>query len=507
MAQQKLRVLIDLSTAARGYCGIAQDVRLLYKALSECPELDVTGLVYAPRPLRPMHRFLSASASRSDRLANQACFLWHLAQGSGNLPLLFSRQMLSSARQFASTVLSSRVQCDSLDVDILWDVVWRLLFSPTLSARDIDMVRDGKFLLSNLSNGMIQSRVLMNRRPLKLDTRNYDFLIVQDPRPFRLTGETWQIVRYHDLIPLIRPDTMRNTWYIKWHHRAIRRHTDRTVFVCNSEPTRDDLITVYPELHGSSTTIPNMLSDGYYRDECPETVNRIFDRRRSRLSGSPVAAAHSAGPPKFVMSSSTLEPRKNFLGLIEAFNILKGRAVAGSCIPELKLVIVGSSGWKFEPILAAMRNLTAPASWYTWRACRPREMRMLCSQAEALVFPSNYEGFGFPPLEAMQCGTPAIASDISTHRWVLGDAALYCNPYDAWSIASAIERLVASQESASLRETLVQRGCRRSSSAITAAAARANRCDLFDRLKSGRGLGKHRKALVPAEPGWLPKVA
>ena len=73
---------------------------------------------------------------------------------------------------------------------------------------DIDMVRDGKFLLSNLSNGMIQSRVLMNRRPLKLDTRNYDFLIVQDPRPFRLTGETWQIVRYHDLIPLIRPDTI-----------------------------------------------------------------------------------------------------------------------------------------------------------------------------------------------------------------------------------------------------------------------------------------------------------
>ena len=74
------------------------------------------------------------------------------------------------------------------------------------------------------------------------------------------------------------------------------------------------------------------------------------------------------------------------------------------------------------------------------------------------------------------------------------------------SIASAIERLVASQESASLRETLVQRGHQR------VKCYHSSRCagewvDLFDRLKSGRGLGERRKAFVPAEPGWLPKVA
>jgi glycosyltransferase involved in cell wall biosynthesis len=462
--------------------------------------------VYAPRPLRPMHRFLPASAPRGDRLANQACFLWHLAHEGGNLPKLFSKQMFTSARAFASTVLSPSVQCDLLDSDILWDVVWRLLFSPTLSAADINIAREGKFLLSNLSNGMIQARVLLKRRPLKLDTRDYDFLIVQDPRPFRVSPNTRLIVRYHDLIPLIRPDTMRNTWYINWHHRAIRRQTDRTLFVCNSEPTREDLTTVYPELHATSTTIPNMLSDTYYRDECVEMVSRIIERRRSRLTGLPMNADRTNGPPKFVLCVSTLEPRKNFLGLIEAFNTLRGRAAKGSTVDDLKLVIVGSPGWKFEPILAAMRDLTARGELVHLESVPAEEMRVLYSHAEAFVFPSNYEGFGFPPLEAMQCGTPVIASDISTHRWVLGDAALYCNPYDATSIAAAIERLVASDESAGLRETLVERGAQR------VKRYQSDRCvrewvDLFDRLKSGRGLAERRKSFVSSEPAWLAKVA
>jgi glycosyltransferase involved in cell wall biosynthesis len=83
---------------------------------------------------------------------------------------------------------------------------------------------------------------------------------------------------------------------------------------------------------------------------------------------------------------------------------------------------------------------------------------VLYTHAEVFVFPSYYEGFGFPPLEAMQCGTPVIASDIASHRWVLGDAPVYCSPYDPASIAQAIERLVASGESAVLRRSAIARG-------------------------------------------------
>ena len=128
-------------------------------------------------------------------MANQACFLWEFDGQPANLPLGGPMRALKQMRQLASTVLPSRVQLDPLDVDIFWDFVWLALFSPTLSANDIPVVRRGKFLLSNLCNGMIQSRVLLGRRSLKLDTRGYDFFIVEDPRPMRLSPETRPIVR------------------------------------------------------------------------------------------------------------------------------------------------------------------------------------------------------------------------------------------------------------------------------------------------------------------------
>lgn len=86
------------------------------------------------------------------------------------------------------------------------------------------------------------------------------------------------------------------------------------------------------------------------------------------------------------------------------------------------------------------------------------EMPYLFSHASAFVFPSYNEGFGLPPLEAMQCECPTIVSDIKVHREVMGDASLYCNPYDIQSIADAIERLISSSEAEHLRAQLIAKG-------------------------------------------------
>jgi glycosyltransferase involved in cell wall biosynthesis len=171
-------------------------------------------------------------------------------------------------------------------------------------------------------------------------------------------------------------------------------------------------------------------------------------------------AAQPGGGPctPYILCVSTLEPRKNYPSLIQAFNMLKQRAGAARALAELKLVIVGNLGWKYDAILDGMRDLVERGEVVHLENVPAEEMCDLYSAAAALVFPSNYEGFGFPPLEAMQCGTPVIASDIAAHRWVLGDAALYCNPYDAGAIAAAIERLLASGESTALRKELVKRG-------------------------------------------------
>jgi glycosyltransferase involved in cell wall biosynthesis len=456
-ANKKLRVLIDLSFAAFGYCGIAQDVRLLYKALASSPELDVTGLVCLPHRLRPLHKFLSTSAHRGDRLSNQACFLWQLDQESANWPPLKSVQRLKHLRQLASTLLRSRIQTDLLEIDSFWDVVWRLLFSQTLAADDLPLVRGGKFLLCDMTRGMIQSRVLLHRRPLKLDTSGYDFMIVNGSRPLRLSPGTRQIVRHHDLIPLLRPDAMRNPWYIRWYHQAIRQADHGAYFVCDSDPSRQDLAAAYPELSDKSETIPCILTDIYRPDPQLNQIRSIIEMRRSSAAGVQ-PAKRPEQTPRYIMCVSTLEPRKNFIGLIQAFNMLRGRAIAGSGLDDLKLLIVGSPGWKFEPILAAMRPLVEQGDLLHLERVPAEELRVLYTHAAAFVFPSNYEGFGLPPLEAMQCGAPVIASDIDTHRWVLGDAALYCNPYDMTSLAATIERLVASRESIGLREKLIARG-------------------------------------------------
>ena len=144
------------------------------------------------------------------------------------LPVDWLRRLKHFRPGCASTSWGPRVELDRLDMEMFWDVVWRLFFSPTLSAaEDLPLVANGKFLLANFSDGMFQVANLVEAPAASSSTRaSYDFLIVQDPRPLRDRSGTRQIVRYHDLIPLVRPDTMRNTWYIKWHHRAIRQQTE-----------------------------------------------------------------------------------------------------------------------------------------------------------------------------------------------------------------------------------------------------------------------------------------
>ena len=445
-----IRVLLDLSMAGRGYCGIAQDVRLLYKTLSHCPEVEVTGLVYRPQKFARRHRFRSADAPRADRIANQAEFLWKLAESKVTWPASRSRRLLEQARVVGATLAARGVTVDRLDTEKFWPTLWRLLFSQTLASDDLPLVQRGNFLASNLSDGMVFARTLSGRRPVVLDTRGYDYLIVQGPRAFRTSPGTRQLVRYHDMIPVLEPDTMANPLVITWHHRAIREN--RTgYFVCNSEPTRADLTRVHPDLTERSSTIPYMLSDVYRTEPNAAALRAIIDTRRSSASG---PSRRPARDFRYVMTVSTLEPRKNFLGLIQAFGQLK----ASPRGEDLKLVIVGSPGWKYGPILAAMRGLVERGDLIHLEQVQSEELRILYTHAETFIFPSNAEGFGFPPLEAMSCDVPVIASDLPAHRWVLGDAALYCDPYDVTSIAATIRRLVLSDNAAALRKSLVTSG-------------------------------------------------
>ena len=482
MTQQRIRVLVDLSLALRGYSGIPQDTRLLFKTLAMCPEVEVTGLLYPSSSQLRRHRFAPAAAPRCDRLANQAGFLWGLTEPRPPIGSRGMRIVHGICREVTERT-ARRAATEMLDADNFRQVLWRTLFHQSLSAEDMSLIQRSKFLLMNASGELMHRRVVAGREPLRVDTSGYDFLISQTARPMKLSPGTRQLVRYHDMIPVMQSDTTPHLRDIQWHHRSIRQSTE-AIFVCNSDPTRDNLVDVYPELRDRSATVPYMLSDAYCPERNPAMVNSIIRTRRSGLTG-----AQPRRPlrrtPRYILAVSTIEPRKNYPGLIQAFNAVRFRSSVARSVPNLKLVIVGGAGWKQEPILTAMRELVARGDIIHLESVTSEELRVLYTQAEALVYPSHAEGFGFPPLEAMQCNLPVIASDLPEHRWVLGDAAIYCNSYDVNSIADAIERLIASEESSALKRELIARG-RRRIERYTLERCREQWLELLQRLHAGQ---------------------
>jgi glycosyltransferase involved in cell wall biosynthesis len=152
--------------------------------------------------------------------------------------------------------------------------------------------------------------------------------------------------------------------------------------------------------------------------------------------------------PPYILAVGTLQPRKNFTRLIAALRLARERYG----LPQ-QLVIAGGKGWLYDDILDAAREAGEAVLLAGYVA--DRDLPALYSAADAFAFPSLYEGFGIPILEAMGCGTPVLTSTASSLPEVAGDAALLVEPTDIEAMAAGLWRLVTDE---TLRATLVQRG-------------------------------------------------
>ena len=133
------------------------------------------------------------------------------------------------------------------------------------------------------------------------------------------------------------------------------------------------------------------------------------------------------------MYLGTLEPRKNLIGLIKAFEKVKEK------MPAYKLVIAGAKGWLYEDILKTAQKWKCFADIYFPGFVEEEDKPALYNLADLFVYPSFFEGFGFPPLEAMACGVPTIVSDSSSLPEAVGRAALMVNPWQVDDLTQAIE--------------------------------------------------------------------
>jgi glycosyltransferase involved in cell wall biosynthesis len=237
-----------------------------------------------------------------------------------------------------------------------------------------------------------------------------------------------RVITIHDLTFKRFPDLLQKETLINLEHHMQREVAHAEAVICVSESTRQDLLHYYDVDPSRAITIHSGLAVPPPDNRQPTTDNL---------------------PTKYILFVSTIEPRKNLGVLLDAYARLRARGAYDGA-----LVVVGRVGWKAESIVPRLR---APGVHHLDYVA-PSQLASIYRNAELFVFPSIYEGFGFPLLEAMAYGVPSIAAHSSSLPEIGGDAALYFDPTDARALESQIEQVLTD---AALRRQLAEAGIAR----------------------------------------------
>ena len=195
------------------------------------------------------------------------------------------------------------------------------------------------------------------------------------------------------------------------------------------------------------------------RPEAIEVIYNAIDDRFARGHSSDadrqfIAERYQVNYP-FLLYAGNIKPHKNVSRIIEAFSALKSELDKSEYFPDLKLIIIGDELSK-HPDLRRTVIKGAVQNEVRFLGFVPIDvLRIFYDTAKAFVFPSLYEGFGLPPLEAMAHGTPVVTSNLSSLPEVVGNAAVLVNPENAFEIMRALHRVLLDQP---LRERLKERG-------------------------------------------------
>lgn len=250
-----------------------------------------------------------------------------------------------------------------------------------------------------------------------------------------LRSGTRALLTVHDLSFIRHPETFTPALQ-QYLQTAVPRSIARADFIlADSIATQRDLVELLHVPVERVTVLYSGLAAGF--QETPE------DDERGRLQ-----ARYGIGARPYILTVGTLQPRKNYTRLMQACDPL----IASG---DLELVIVGKPAWLAEPILeAAAQRPHARLLGFVADADLPALYR----QATVFAFPSLYEGFGLPIVEAMACGTPVVGSAVSSIPEVVGDAGLLVDPLDVDGWRTALQRVV---EDSALRAELRGRGLSR----------------------------------------------
>ncbi len=308
--------------------------------------------------------------------------------------------------------------------------------TPELLLQDhVQIYKVTRFVRPSYGFGGHLARILWSNVGLRHQLKRKKVSVLLSPTPLEaiLDSPVPQVVVVHDLLPLFFPAQYpRQRYFFRAILPKILKSAEK--IIADSQSTRDDIINAY--------------------NISPEKISVVYIGYNNQLFQKPLSTAskRSKKHPPYALYVGNLFPHKNLHRLIEAF------AIASRQIPH-GLIIVGYKDPRFYPSLSELvkrSNLTGKVKFVDYAS--QDELALLYQSAEVFVFPSLYEGFGMPPLEAMACGVPVLTSSTKAIREVLDDAALVADPYDLYDIA---KKLVSICKDKVVRDQFKRKGMER----------------------------------------------
>jgi|SRR3989344_3483145 len=251
-----------------------------------------------------------------------------------------------------------------------------------------------------------------------------------------LSSKCRRVTTFHDLSFERFPEFFtlgKRLWHtVQMNPANQARFSDR--IIADSESTKSDLVSCY---HIDSVNI-SVIYPGLHMER-PSEKNLLQFKKQHRL------------PDRFIFVLSTLEPRKNTEGVVQAFNLLKGRPG----FDDVKLLIGGADGWLIDSLRQKIEESPYASDIQRLGFVSSLDKPHYYSLASVLAYPSFFEGFGFPVIEAMACGTPVLTSPNSSMPEVGGNGAFYVDPYNVNDIAEGLDILLGNAE---IRRQCVEEG-------------------------------------------------
>lgn len=225
-------------------------------------------------------------------------------------------------------------------------------------------------------------------------------------------------------------------------------HADKIIAI--SEATKKDILKFYPHIKAEKIkVIYHGFNEEYFNTNIPETCN-------------PQPETWKLKAKSYILYVGALQPRKNINTLIEAFNLIKknphppfGHPLPGGEGDNLKLVLAGEKAWLWEGIMEKVKQSPFKGNIILTGQVGQQELTALYRNASLFVFPSLYEGFGLPILEAFASRVPVVAANNSSLPEVGGDAALY---FDALNPADLKQKMLSILSSEEIRNSMIEKG-------------------------------------------------